>query len=75
MKIESKGKNRWLPSIKDAHVCALKKKEKKKSVISKKFLKIKKKSLHFFLVINNLTKISLLELFQLKPYTEFINTV
>jgi len=50
-------------------------KKTKKSVISKKFLKIKKKSLHLFLVINNLTKISLLELFQLKPYTEFINTV
>lgn len=73
MKIESKGKNRWLPSIKDAHICALKK--KKNSVISKKLLKIKKKRLHLFLVINNLTKISLLELFQLKPYTEFINTV
>lgn len=47
MKIESKGKNRWLPSIKDARICALKKKEKK-SVISKKFLKIKKKKFALF---------------------------
>lgn len=42
MKTESKGKNRWLPSIKDARICALKKKKRKKSVISKKILKIKK---------------------------------